>query len=79
MARKGQTAADKFVQRVGVRRLPLALVFHRAIPAEAEALQGAQDLIGAAALDARGVEVFDAQQPAAVVMARVKITAERGD
>jgi hypothetical protein len=50
-----------------------------AIPLEAETLEGLQDGIGGAAYDARLVDVFHAQQPAAAVVTRIEVTCQRRD
>jgi hypothetical protein len=56
----------------------LALIYDLAVPVEAESLQGAQDAICAARYDPRGIEILDADQPAAAVMARIEIASDRG-
>jgi hypothetical protein len=54
----------------------LALIYDITVPVEAESLQGAQDAIRAAGHDARCIEVLDADQPAAAMMARIEITSD---
>ncbi len=54
----------------------LALVFDRAIPGEAEVLQGAQDIGVAAGFEAGEVQVLHAHQPAAAVMAGIQVAAD---
>ncbi len=52
---------------------------HLAIPGEAEGFERAEDGVGAAGDDARGVQVFHAQQPPPAVMAGVEVTAQGRD
>jgi hypothetical protein len=54
----------------------LALIYDITVPVEAESLQGAQDAIRAAGHDARCIEVLDADQPAAAMMARIEIASD---
>jgi hypothetical protein len=46
---------------------------------ESQILKRSLDFIGAARPLARGIEVLDAQEPAAVLMMRIKVAAERGN
>ena len=56
-----------------------ALVDHRAVPFEAEGIEGAQDVVGGPGDFAGAVQVLHAQQPSAVPGAGVQITTEGGD
>src|SRR5690606_28354684 len=62
-ARVGEPARDQLLQSPLVACAAAALVTHRTIPLEAEALQRAQDVGGRARHLARRVEVLDAHEP----------------
>jgi len=57
----------------------LALLRYGLIPLEPESSERGDDLIGAAGYFARGIEIFDSQQPLAASVARIEIAGSRGD
>ena len=79
MTVKRQAPGAQIAQRMLVKGPAATLVLHLSVPGEAQLLKSSLDFIGAAGQHARAVEVFDAQQPPAAMVARVKKTAERRD
>ena len=67
------------MERFFVRVSALALVYDVFIPEKAAGFQRAEDLIDSALDGARGVEVFDANQPFAMMMSGIEIAADGGD
>jgi hypothetical protein len=79
MTLEGVPARLKVAQRLCVKRGAATLELHLAVPSEPEVLERALNFISAARLHARAVEVLDAQQPTAAMLARLKEAAERGN
>ncbi len=69
--------AQRF-QRGFVGREASTLIFDRPVPVQAEGLQRAQDFVRATGNDARGIEIFDADEPTSAVMAGIEIAAHCG-
>jgi hypothetical protein len=53
-----------------------ALILNLAIPLKSEQRESSQNPIGAAWLHAWSIEILDAQQPAATLLARIQIAAQ---
>ncbi len=64
------------IQRLLISRAPRGLAQHRAVVSEAQRLQLPQDFGLCAGLGAGAIDVFNPQQPAAVVGTRIKPAAE---
>lgn len=75
----GQSEALQLRDGVSKQVAAPALILNLAIPLKSEPLEGAQNLVGAARLHARGIEILDAQQPAATLPARIEVAAEGGN
>jgi len=78
-ARAGESAAsaEQLVERRSLECVTLALSADRPGPLEAERRECRDDLVGAAGHFARGIEIFDSQQPVAADAARLEITCSR--
>ncbi len=76
---KRESARGETLERPRVEVRPPALIDDLCVPPEAEHFEEPQDLGRAARDDPRGIEVFDADQPATSTMARIDEAADRGD
>jgi hypothetical protein len=73
-----QARGPELLQGGDVYVVALALIYDITFPVQTEALQRAQNAIGAAGHDTRSVQIFDSNEPAATVAARIEITPNRG-
>jgi hypothetical protein len=62
-----------------VERHSAALINDLAVPFETKSLERAEDAVCAAGHDARGVEILDAHQPAAALVAGIEVASHRGE
>src|SRR5438105_7662122 len=70
-------AAGELLEGGPIQGDPTALVDDLAIPLESKPFQGAQDAVGAAGNDSRGIEILDPYEPPAAVMARIEVAPDR--
>ena len=70
------SAGPEPLQRLQVQRLAVALIYDRPVPVQAECLQGTQNPVRAAGDRAGGVEILDAKQPLAAVVARIEVASD---
>jgi hypothetical protein len=70
------SAGLELIQSSNVCVAALALIYDITVPVEAESLQGAQNSLRAAGYDPRRIEIFDADEPAAAMMACVEIASD---
>jgi hypothetical protein len=67
------------IERCRVARSPRALKAGIAIVPHAQLVENGKDRFGGALLHTRGINIFDAQQPATLVGAGIEVTGERGN
>ena len=72
-ALEGMSARLELLHSSNVYVVALALIYDITVPVEAESLQGAQDSLRAAGYDPGRIEILDADEPLAAVMACVEI------
>jgi hypothetical protein len=71
------TVGLELIQGSNVYVVALALIYDITVPVQAESIQSTQDAIHAAGHNTRCIEIFDAQQPAAAMVARIEKTSDR--
>ena len=69
----------KLIQRGTVKRMALALVYHFAVPLQAECRQSVQNMASGTGHFARRIEVFHAQQPAPTVRTGIQKRGHGGE
>ena len=67
----------QLLQCLTIKRQPMTLHQHFAIPRKAKSFQGTQNVFRCTWHDARPINILDAQQPLTTLGARIQIAAKR--